>query len=75
MNFVLILGILLILGLASTRVMKILKLPNVTGYLIIGLLTALVCMLIDNANNNNTLTSELTRRNGRMSSADLGSIA
>ena len=48
MNFILILGILLILGLASTRLMKILKLPNVTGYLIIGLLTALVCLLIDN---------------------------
>lgn len=75
MNFVLILGILLILGLASTRVMKILKLPNVTGYLIIGLLTALVCMLIDNANNNNTLTSELTRLNGTISSVALGFIA
>ena len=72
MNFVLILGILLILGLASTRVMKIFKLPNVTGYLIIGLLTALVCMLIDNANNNNTLTSELTRLNGTISSDALG---
>ena len=75
MNFVLILGILLILGLASTRVMKIFKLPNVTGYLIIGLLTALVCMLIDNANNNNTLTSELTRLNGTISSVALGFIA
>ena len=31
MNFILILGILLVLGLASTRVMKKLKLPNVTG--------------------------------------------
>jgi len=75
MNFVLILGILLILGLASTRVMKIFKLPNVTGYLIVGLLTALVCMLIDNANNNNTLTSELTRLNGTISSVALGFIA
>ena len=75
MNFVLILGILLILGLASTRVMKIFKLPKVTGYLIIGLLTALVCMLIDNANNNNTLTSELTRLNGTISSVALGFIA
>ena len=75
MTFVLILGILLILGLASTRVMKIFKLPNVTGYLIIGLLTALVCMLIDNANNNNTLTSELTRLNGTISSVALGFIA
>lgn len=75
MNFVLILGILLILGLASTRVMKIFRLPNVTGYLIIGLLTALVCMLIDNANNNNTLTSELTRLNGTISSVALGFIA
>ena len=75
MNFVLILGILLILGLASTRVMKIFKLPNVTGYLIIGLLTALVCMLIDNANNNTALTSELARLNGTISSVALGFIA
>lgn len=75
MNFVLILGILLILGLASTRVMKIFKLPNVTGYLIIGLLTALVCMLIDNANNNTALTCELARLNGTISSVALGFIA
>ena len=75
MNFVLILGILLILGLASTRVMKIFKLPNVTGYLIIGLLTALVCMLIDNANHNTALTTELTRLNGTISSVALGFIA
>ena len=47
MNFILILGILLILGLASTRLMKVFKLPNVTGYLIVGLLTALGCILID----------------------------
>ena len=40
MNFVLFLGILLILGLASSRVMKVWKLPNVTGYLIVGLIAA-----------------------------------
>lgn len=48
MNVVLFLGILLVLGLASTRVMKIFKLPNVTGYLIVGLLAAIICLIIDN---------------------------
>ena len=59
MNFILILGILLVLGLASTRVMKKLKLPNVTGYLIIGLLTAFACLLIDSFADNSHLTEEL----------------
>ena len=75
MNFILILGILLILGLASTRLMKILKLPNVTGYLIIGLLTALVCLLIDNFTNGSVLTEELISLNSMVSSAALGFIA
>ena len=75
MNFILILGVLLILGLASTRLMKILKLPNVTGYLIIGLLTALVCLLIDNFTNGSVLTEELISLNSMVSSAALGFIA
>ena len=38
MNLLLMLTIALIAGLLSTRLMKLVKLPNVTGYLIIGLL-------------------------------------
>lgn len=37
-NVLLIIAIALILGLLSTRLMKIIGLPNVTGYLIIGLI-------------------------------------
>jgi len=38
MNSLLILAIALFAGLLSTKLMKLVKLPNVTGYLIIGLL-------------------------------------
>lgn len=75
MNFILVLGILLVLGLASTRVMKVLKLPNVTGYLIVGLLTALACLLIDRFSNNQTLTNELISLNETVSGVALGFIA
>lgn len=75
MNFILVLGILLVLGLASTRVMKVLKLPNVTGYLIVGLLTALACLLIDRFSNSQTLTNELISLNETVSGVALGFIA
>lgn len=75
MNFILILGILLILGLASTRVMKILKLPNVTGYLIVGLLTAIICLLVDHFSNNTILNDELISLNSTISGVALGFIA
>lgn len=75
MNFILVLGILLVLGLASTRVMKVLKLPNVTGYLIVGLLTALACLLIDKFSNNQSLTNELISLNETVSGIALGFIA
>ena len=75
MNFILVLGILLVLGLASTRVMKVLKLPNVTGYLIVGLLTALACLLIDKFSNNQALTNELISLNETVSGIALGFIA
>lgn len=75
MNIILVLGILLIFGLASTRVMKIFKLPNVTGYLIIGLLTALMCILIDHLSGNSVLTDELISLNDIVSSIALGFIA
>lgn len=75
MNFILVLGILLILGLASTRLMKVLKLPNVTGFLIIGLLTALICLFIDHTTGSDTLSKELTNINFGVSSVALGFIA
>ena len=37
-NTFLVFAIILVLGLFSTRLMKLLRLPNVTGYLLIGLL-------------------------------------
>lgn len=76
MNFVLIVGILLILGLASTRLMKVLKLPNVTGYLIIGLITAVVCIFIDSSTNYTLgLTKEINDLNESLSNIALGFIA
>lgn len=38
MNALLLIAIALILGLLSTRIMKIIGLPNVTGYLVVGLI-------------------------------------
>jgi len=75
MNFVLVVGILLILGLASTRLMKILKLPNVTGYLIVGLIAALLCILVDNYVPSLGLANELNDLNNISSSIALGFIA
>ena len=75
MNFILILGILLILGLVSTRVVKLLNLPNVTGYLVVGLLAALGCVLVDHLSGNNMLTEELIILNDSVSSVALGFIA
>ena len=74
MTFIFILGILLVLGLVSTRLMKIFNLPNVTGYLIVGFLTALICLFIDNVTNS-FLTSELVSLNDNISSVALGFIA
>lgn len=75
MNFILLLGILLILGLVSTRVTKLLKLPNVTGYLVIGLLMAIICILVDHFSGNSILTDELNALNDIISSVALGFIA
>ena len=38
MNTLLVIAIALILGLLSTRLMKLIGLPNVTGYLVVGLI-------------------------------------
>ena len=74
MNAVLLIGILLILGLASTRVVKLIKLPNVTGYLVVGLIAAILCILLDHFNNT-SLTKELDTVNNFVSSIALGFIA
>ena len=74
MNLVLFLGILLVLGLASTRVVKLAKLPNVTGYLVVGLIAAVLCIIIDNYSNTN-LTYDLNRMNEFISMIALGFIA
>ena len=75
MNFVLVVGILLVLGLASTRLMKILKLPNVTGYLIVGLLAAVGCLVIDSLTKSTGLIDELNELNEILSDIALGFIA
>ena len=75
MNFILILAVLLLLGLASTRLTKVLKIPNVTGFLVIGLLTAVGCVVVDLINGNNKLTLELNSINENVSMVALGFIA
>lgn len=44
MSTLLVLGLALAFGLLSTRLMKIIHLPNVTGYLLIGLLIGPYCL-------------------------------
>lgn len=44
LNTFIYLALALFLGLASSKVVKLLKLPNVTGYIIIGLLTGPYCL-------------------------------
>ena len=75
MNQVLFLGILLLLGLMSTRIVKQVKLPNVTGYLIIGLLVAILCIVIDTLTGTKTLTESLNTLNSFVSDVALGFIA
>ena len=75
MSFVLFLGILLVLGLVSTRVVKIVNLPNVTGYLIVGFLAALFCIFIDSWSDNTYFDTELTKLNEYISLVALGFIA
>ena len=48
-NALLALGIAIMLGLLSTRVMKKIGLPNVTGYLVIGLVIGPHCLKLINA--------------------------
>ncbi|MBQ8292347.1 MAG: cation:proton antiporter [Bacilli bacterium] len=50
-NILLVFSLILILGLFSTRLMKLVNFPNVTGYLIIGLLVGPYCLKLINENN------------------------
>ena len=76
MNFVLYLGVLLLLGLLSTRVVKHLKLPNVTGYLVVGLIASVICIVFDNFDlYEQSLSSGLTKLNSIISTVALGFIA
>lgn len=80
MNYVLLLGILLVLGLIATRVTRLIRLPNVTGYLVVGLLLAIIFIVIDsfgytNPNYDESLKGALTTTNAFVSSVALGFIA
>ena len=79
MNIVLFLGILLLLGLMATRGSRLINLPNVTAFLVVGLVIAAVCILIDKAGYitpyGTTLSQDLTRMNSFISSIALGFIA
>ncbi len=80
MNDVLILGLLLVLGLLSTRLTRLIKLPNVTGFLLIGLLSAGVCILVDylgykSSFHPESLAESLSRLNRWVSNIALGFIA
>lgn len=50
-NILLVFAIILVLGLFSTRLMKIVRFPNVTGYLLVGLLVGPYCLKLINENN------------------------
>lgn len=50
-NILLAFAVILFLGLLSTRLMKLINLPNVTGYLIVGLIVGPFCLKIINHDN------------------------
>ena len=79
MNIVLFLGILLLLGLMATRGSRLINLPNVTAFLVVGLVIAAVCILIDRTGYvtpyGTTLSHDLSRMNSFVSSIALGFIA
>ena len=79
MNIVLFLGILLLLGLIATRASRKINLPNVTAFLVVGLIVAITCILVDNTgyigSTGMTLTEELNKMNKFISSIALGFIA
>lgn len=67
MTVLLALAIALVFGLLSTRLMKLIKLPNVTGFLIAGLLIGPYCL--------NLLTTENIAETGVLVELALGFIA
>lgn len=79
MNIILFLGILLLLGLIATRASRKINLPNVTAFLVVGLLIAVVCIIIDQTGyrsaTGHTLEEDLNRMNSFISSVALGFIA
>lgn len=75
MNTFLLIAILLLLGLLSTRIVKRISLPNVTAFLVIGLLFAIVCILIDEYGHTTNLAEELSNVSSFVSSIALGFIA
>ena len=48
MTIILSIAIALVAGLISTRIVKLLHLPNVTGYLVIGLIIGPYCLKLLN---------------------------
>ena len=79
MNIVLLLGLLLLLGLIATRASRLINLPNVTAFLVVGLIIAITCILIDRTgyigSTGHTLSEDLVRMNSFISSVALGFIA
>ena len=79
MNVALFIGVLLLLGLIATRATTKISLPNVTAFLVVGLIIAFVCILVDRTgyigSTGITLREELTRLNTFVSSIALGFIA
>ena len=79
MNVALFIGILLLLGLIATRATTKISLPNVTAFLVVGLLIAVACIFVDRTGYigpiGMTLTEELTRINSFVASIALGFIA
>ena len=79
MNIVLLLGLLLILGLVATRASRKINLPNVTAFLVVGLIIAGICIWVDKSGYVNpsgtTLTQDLNKMNSFVSSIALGFIA
>ena len=76
---VLFIGILLILGLIATRASRKISLPNVTAFLVVGLIVATVCIIVDNTGyigmSGHPLVEDLNRMNTFVSSVALGFIA
>ena len=75
MNYILSLGLLLLFALLSNRIMKLFKMPAVTGYLIVGLIIAIFTILIDSIHTGTNLTETLNSFNTLISSIALGFIA